>query len=637
MLPLRVRMCSILRRGFSSDNLIGSPVISVDQVFLLTPPNRCLHQFLGGLFVFLVATGCGGPSTTPGENQGAIPETHTPSTKIDQQKNDQSEAVAKDATFKLVQVLPDESNVDFVHVSGNSPQKPFPAANGSGMGMLDFDLDGKIDLYFATGRSFPLDDAESRPNRIYRNLGDWKFQDATLETGLDLRAYAAGVTVGDLNSDGFPDVYVTCFGPNHLFLNQGDGTFEKHLMASGGHFSTSAAMLDFDADGLLDLYVGNYGDWTFETNRFCGDRTRDVRIFCSPTSLEPAADCLLRNQGDESFVDVTTAAGLDQQQQKGRAQGVMATDVNSDGRVDIYIGNDITPNFLLINSEQGQFTSTAEITGTAFDRKGQMQAGMGVAGGDVNRDGRWDLFVTNFEDEYHTLYIQNSPTDFHDVSMTHGLAAASRPWVGWGTAFVDFDLDRWSDVIVTNGHVDDNLQDMQREGDYEQPALVWKNIHGRFEFLGASVGSYFQSPHPGRGLATGDLDNDGDWDVVITHQDQHPALLRNDVAKSASGPVKSVSLRLIGTASNRDAIGARVIIDSDESPFVLQVENGGSYLSAHDARLIVPVLDQQSIDLEIYWPSGKTSQLTGLKPFLQYDIVEPDMADSAPTVLIRPS
>lgn len=597
--------------------------------------SRSSFQVVGVIFLVLAMPGCGSSSTANRGAPGKVPEPHLSSKKIDQQGDATSDVASKNATYTLVQVFPDESHVDFLHVSGNSTEKPFPAANGSGMGMIDFDLDGRVDLYFATGRSFPLDDGESRPNRIYRNLGDWKFQDASRETGLDLRAYSAGVAVGDINSDGFPDVYVTCFGANHLFLNQGDGTFEKHLIASGGHFSTSAAMLDFDSDGLLDLYVGNYGEWTFEANRFCGDRTRDVRIFCSPTSLEPAADCLLRNQGDGSFVNVTTAAGLDRQ--KGRAQGVMATDVDGDGRVDIYIGNDITPNFLLMNSGQGQFTSTAEITGTAFDRKGQMQAGMGVAGGDVNRDGLWDLFVTNFEDEYNTLYIQNSPTDFHDVSMTHGLAAASRPWVGWGTASVDFDLDRWSDLMVTNGHVDDNLHEMQREGDYDQPALVWKNNHGRFEFLGETVGSYFQSPHPGRGLATGDLDNDGDWDVVISHQDQHPALLRNDVAELESGPVKSVSLRLLGTAGNRNAIGARVVIDSDELPFVMQVQNGGSYLSAPDARLIVPVLGQESIDLQIHWTSGKKSQLTGLKPFQQYDIVEPDTADSAPSVLPHPS
>ena len=593
------------------------------------------YRAVGVLVLAWAIAGCGNTSTTSGGKPGAISKTSPPSKKVDPTNEDLANATSKNATFELVEVAPAETNVDFLHVSGNSTQKPFPAANGSGMGMIDFDLDGNVDLYFATGRSFPLDDGESRPNMIYRNPGGWKFQDVTSDTGLGLRAYAVGVAVGDINSDGFPDVYLTCFGPNHLFLNQGDGTFENHPIASGGHFSTSAAMLDFDADGLLDLYVGNYGEWSLETNRFCGDRSRDVRIFCSPTSLEPESDCLLQNQGDGTFVDVTTAMGLDQQ--KGRAQGVLATDVDGDGRVDLYIGNDITPNFLLMNSAQGQFISTAEITGTAYDRKGQMQAGMGVAGGDVNRDGQWDLFVTNFEDEYHTLYVQNSPTDFHDVSMTHGLATASTPWVGWGTAIVDFDLDRWNDLIVTNGHVDDNLQDMQREGDYEQPALVWKNNQGRFDFLSESVGSYFQSPHPGRGLATGDLDNDGDWDVVITHQDQHPALLRNDVAKSDSGLVKSLNLRLIGTACNRDAIGARVVIDSDESPFILQIENGGSYLSAHDPRLIVPVLDQESIDLLIYWPSGKKSQLTGLKPFQQYDIVEPDTADSAPSVMIRPS
>ena len=542
----------------------------------------------------------------------------------------------QNATIQLFEVPVTATGVEFQHVSGNSKQKPFPAANGSGMGMIDCDLDGRVDLYFATGRSFPIDSGSDGPvNKIYRNLGEWKFQDVTSESGLGDPGYGVAVAVGDFDSDGFPDVYVTRFGRNRLYRNLGDGTFEPYPISFGGDFSTSAAFLDFNADGLLDLYVCSYGEWSFDENPFCGDRAADVRIFCSPKSLKPEQDCLLRNLGDGTFHDVTSAAGLDEQ--SGRAQGVLASDVDGDGDVDLYIGNDIHPNFLYLNTGGGEFSNVTEISGTAYDRNGQMQAGMGVAGGDVNRDGLSDLFVTNFEGEYNTLYLQHSANDFHDVSTTHGLAAASKPWVGWGTAIVDLNLDGWKDLIVTNGHVDDNLQQMSRDVPYEQPALVWQNNEGRFQMLGSSVGSYFQRSHPGRGLATADLDNDGDADVVITHQDQCPAVLRNDIVTEAPRPPASLCLRLIGKFSNRDAVGGRVIIQSAATPQIEQVKNGGSYLSAHDPRLILAVDQVGKIDIEIQWPSGVSSRISGLDPARDYDIVEPVKTGSAPLVFYRPS
>jgi enediyne biosynthesis protein E4 len=540
------------------------------------------------------------------------------------------------ATIQLFEVPVVASGVDFQHVSGNSKEKPFPAANGSGMGMIDCDLDGRFDLYFATGRSFPFESGSDGPvNRIYRNLGEWKFHDITSESGLGDTGYGVAVAVGDFDADGFPDVYVTRFGQNRLYRNLGDGTFEPYPDSSGGDFSTSAAFLDFNADGLLDLYVCNYGEWSFDENPFCGDRAADVRIFCSPKALKPEQDCLLQNAGDGTFRDVTSAAGLDEL--SGRAQGVLASDIDGDGDVDLYIGNDIHPNFLYLNSGGGEFSNVTEISGTAYDRNGQMQAGMGVAGGDVNRDGLWDLFVTNFEGEYNTLYLQHSLNDFHDVSTTHGLAAASKPWVGWGTAIVDLNLDGWKDLIVTNGHVDDNLQQMSRDVPYEQPALVWHNNEGRFQMLGSSVGRYFQNSHPGRGLATADLDNDGDKDVVITHQDQHPAVLRNDAMIADADPASSLCLRLIGRTSNRDAVGGSVTIRSAAGPQIEQVENGGSYLSAHDPRLILAVDNAGKIDIEIQWPSGVSSRIDGLDPARDYDIVEPAKTGSAPLVFYRPS
>lgn len=551
------------------------------------------------------------------------------------QPRTQPSPTPKTATFQLVEMPPESTGVDFLHVSGNSAEKPFPAANGSGVGALDYDRDGLVDIYFATGTHFPLDPARREPaNKIYRNRGDWKLNDVTAGAGMGHAGYSSGIAVGDYDCDGFPDVYVTCFGDDVLYRNMGDGTCENVPVIPGGNFSTSAAFLDYDADGLLDLYVGNYGKWSWEENKFCGDKARNVRIFCSPKSLEPESDRLLRNLGDGSFQDATADAGVDVV--NGRAQGVLSTDIDGDGRVDLYIGNDIHPNFMFMNSGGGKFAEVGESVGAAFDQGGQMQAGMGVAGADVNRDGLWDLFVTNFEDESHTLYLQTAPSNFYDVSATHGITAPSKPWVGWGVAFVDFDLDEWKDLIVTNGHVDDNLKEMGQNSPYEEPALVWKNADGRFDFLGDAVGGYFERPHPGRGLATADFDNDGDCDVVIVHQDRQPALLRNDVATTGDSRPSSLSFRLIGTRSNRDAIGARVEIKSRGAPRIEQVQGGGSYLSAPDLRLIVAAPRGESTDVEIVWPSGIRSAIEGLQPDREYTIIEPFETGSLPQYFAHP-
>lgn len=541
--------------------------------------------------------------------------------------------------FQLVEIPPETSGIRFRHVSGNAADKPFPAANGSGVGALDYDLDGRRDLYFATGTSFPLDATRRGPvNRMYRNLGGWKFDDVSQQTGLDHNGYSSGIAVGDFDADGFPDVYVTCFGANRLYRNCGDGSFaDVEMKADAGVFSTSAAFFDYDGDGLLDLYVCNYGTWSYERNRFCGDRSRGIRKFCSPKSLKPERDVLLRNEGDGTFRDVTAQAGLDKQ--IGRGQGVLATDVNGDGKIDLYLGNDIHPNFLYLNQGNGRFRDLSEASGTAYDSDGRMQAGMGVAGADVDRDGRWDLFVTNFDGEHSTLYLQSAGDVFNDVSSTSGIAAASKPWVGWGTAFVDFDLDGWKDLIVTNGHVDDNLKAFGQDSPYEQPALVWRNVRGRFRLLGESAGRYLRRPHAGRGLAVVDLDNDGAADVVVTHQDQPPALLRNVVKPRGGRGGRSITLRLVGTRSNRDAIGSRVVVASHTAPRVEQIQGGGSYLSAHDLRLTVAVEDgRPAIDVEITWPSGRRDALKGMTPGYQYDILEPSggSSSSRPRLMKRP-
>jgi hypothetical protein len=312
------------------------------------------------------------------------------------------------------------------------------------------------------------------------------------------------------------------------------------------------------------------------------------------------------NQGDGTFRDGMAESKLNVK--PGRVQGVIAADVNDDGWTDIYVGNDLTPNFLFLNNRDGTYRDVSELSATAFDYLGQRQAGMGVDAGDVNGDGLVDLFVTNFEHEHNTLYQNVSGEFFIDASHKFNLALPSLPWVGWGTAFVDFDLDTWLDIIVSNGHVDDNRHLLGQEVPYEEPALLHQNNGGRrFESLDLQGGSYFAKRHVGRALAIADFDNDGDQDVVIGHQDGPPVLLENVVRESFNG----VTLQLIGTIGNRRAVGASLVAHGGEHEQRSQIKGGGSYLSANDLRQVFAMPPQlNELEVEIKWPSRMTTRLT---------------------------
>ncbi|TXT28094.1 MAG: ASPIC/UnbV domain-containing protein [Planctomycetota bacterium] len=506
------------------------------------------------------------------------------------------------------------SGIDFVHVSGDSVEKPFPAANGSGLGMLDFDLDGWQDLYFLTGTPFPVDAKRKEPrNRMYRNRGGLYFEDVTDLTGLGHTGFSAGLT-------------------------RGDGTFEEVAASAGvndAEWAASAACLDFDHDGLLDLYVCNYGKWTLETNPYCGDRVRGIRIVCSPRSIEPVDDLLYRNLGDGRFENVTAAMGLTGVPERG--QGVIAADYNNDGWIDLYVGNDLNPNSLFLNRGGTKFESMGELMGVAYDYVGNMQASMGVDAADVNGDGWLDLFVTNFEDE-HNAYYENLRGEFFDeVAHQRGLARESLPWVGWGCQFVDFDFDQQLDLIVVNGHVDSNRHLLGQDATYKQPPLAWKFNGKRFEFLGKTAGPYFESRWCARGLAVGDLDNDGATDVVIGHQDAAPALLRNLNRARGSAESRIVQIQLVGTNSNRDAVGAKLIAEGPNGTSqVRTIRGGGSYLSAHDLRqILVTAESNQPIAVSIHWPNGRQHTLEPLMPGHQYVVTEPDPSDAKPIVVDR--
>lgn len=511
--------------------------------------------------------------------------------------------------FQFTSVLAD-SGIDFRHESGDSSLKAFPAANGSGIGVLDLDRDGLRDLLFLTNNLFEPGSV-GNSNRCYRNRGAMHFTDVTLQSGLGFVGYSAGVAVGDFNSDGFSDLYLSCYGEDLLYENCGDGTFQNISHTSGAInplWGTSAAFIDIDGDGLLDLYSGNYAKWSPEENAFCGDQKKHVRMYCSPKSVVPERDVLYRNAGDGTFVDVSQESGI--LAAVGRTQGVLVLDLNDDGRTDLYVTNDLNPNTLWINQGNGQFMDQANTLGVAYDFRGAAQAGMGVTSADANRDGRFDLFVTNYEGEHNAYYEQDAAGYFSENSHPRGLAAASLPWIGWGTMLADFDLDGWADIFVLNGHTDNNLHDLGREGQYAQPPLFWRNERGQFQQVTPKDSPFFEQGHPGRGLAIADVDNDLDWDVLCNHQDLPPELLRNDSSRSSASTV--LQLQLIGTELNRDAIGAKVRCQVGDRTIVEQVIGGGSYLCASDTRLVL-VIPKSEVStprkLEIQWGQNHRTEV----------------------------
>lgn len=530
-----------------------------------------------------------------------------------------------------------QTGIDFRHNSGTSLEKPFPAANGSGVAIFDFDLDGNADLYFATGTPFPVDTSRASPtNRLYRNVAELKYVDVTPASGLGHNGYSAGLAVGDFNSDGFPDVYVACHGENCLYQNLGDGTFERVGKAAGvAHpgWATSAALFDADGDGLLDIYVCHYGQWDLASNEFCGDEAKNIRTYCSPTTIKPVPDVFFRNRGDGTFEDYTAAAGL--LDRSARSQGVVAADLNNDGAIDLYLGNDLHANSCFMNDGAGVFRDVSELSGVGYDFAGTMQAGMGVDASDIDGDGLFELFVTNFRNEHNTLYKNLGKGQFQDLSHRSRLAHESLAWVGWGTVFADFDLDGWSDVVVTNGHVDDNRHLLGQDEPYKQPPIVWRNVGGTFEHLRDTAGPFFTRERVGRGLAASDLDNDGDTDLVIGHQDGAPAILRNARIGESSAQRPSFTLRLVGTRSNRDAIGSSITLRTSARVKTQQVKGGGSYLSAHDRRQVFAVkADDQDVAIEIRWPSGHVSMPILVQAGRHYVIIEP-AADAETTVFTQ--
>jgi len=495
------------------------------------------------------------------------------------------------------------AGLHFKHWNGASPEKYVLETMGSGVAFLDYNNDGLLDIYLVNGGTVPGHPAPAPVrNALYRNNGDGTFTDVTDDAGVGGNGYyGMGVAAADYDGDGWTDLFVTTFGRNILYHNNGDGTFTDvtdRAGVAGGGWSTSAAFLDYDRDGRLDLFVARYVNFDFDHNVTCGDPVRRIRAYCHPDVYDGMTSLLYHNNGDGTFTDVSKSSGI--AAHVGKGLGVVAADFDEDGWIDIFVANDSMRNFLFRNRGDGTFEEIGIASGAALDESGRPHAGMGTAAGDYDGDGRLDLIVTNLDREYNELY-RNLGKGFVDASYQTGFAAPSLPFVGWGTEFFDYDNDGDLDVLVVNGHVIDNIELFRTDSTYRQRKLLFENIGGRFREVAAQHGAALMVPQVSRGAAFGDYDNDGDVDVVVQNLGGSPELLRND----GGNRNRWISLALEGTKSPRDPIGTRVRCTVAGRVLTRYLAGGGSYLSSSDHRIHIGLGKADRAErIEIQWPSG---------------------------------
>jgi enediyne biosynthesis protein E4 len=508
--------------------------------------------------------------------------------------------------------------IDFKHENSATSSKYLVETMGGGVALFDYDNDGRLDVFFTNGAR--IDDPmppgklpdKSDPkfwNRLYRQDADGTFSDVTEKaglTGMPQNRYGMGAAVGDYDNDGFPDLYVTNYGGNTLYRNNGDGTFsdvtQKAGVAASG-WSTSAGFFDADNDGKLDLFVTRYVDWTFQNNGYCGEKKPGYRAYCHPDNYAGTTSVLFHNNGDGTFTDVSAKAGL--AGATGKGLGVSFADYDQDGFVDVYVANDSVQSFLFHNNGDGTFTELGLLVGVGFNEDGKTFAGMGVDFADYDNDGRPDIVVTDLSNERYRLFRQSSDGTFQDATHSSGLGAATLLFSGWSTRFFDYDNDGWKDIFVAQGHVMDTIEKTSPNLRYLEPPLLLRNESGRF--VRARAGEALEKDWPGRGAAFGDLDKDGDVDVVVSNVGQRPLVLRND-----GGNAKSwLGIRTAGRTSNRDGIGCRVKVVPASGPVqYFTVNTTAGYLSASDKALLVGLGGAaMARHVEIRWPSGVVQKL----------------------------
>ena len=501
-----------------------------------------------------------------------------------------------------------------VNVSGTEHDKSYIVeTTGAGVAILDYDRDGLMDLFFVNGDRLGDKAGQSR-HYLYRNLGALRFQDVTEEAGIRGTGWGQGVCVGDVDNDAYADIFVTHWGPPVLFRNQGDGTFadetrSRGLPHTGRRWSTGCAFLDYDRDGDLDVFVANYLQFDPDKTPKPGEseecRWRGVAVLCGPRGLPAETMSLYRNNGRGEFEDVSASAGVSGPR-KYYGFTAFNADFDGDGWTDVYISCDSTPSLLFHNQKDGTFEEVGLVSGTAYNLDGMEQAGMGVTAGDYDGDGRLDIFKTNFSSDTHTLYRNEGDMFFTDETIPAGLAVNTQ-YLGWGTAFLDVDNDGWKDLFVANGHVYPDIDRTALAETFRQPRLLyWNRRDGAFYDASDESGPAIRAKHSSRGVAVGDLDNDGGLEIVIVNMHEAPSLLRNEGERGSAILIQAV------TAQGRLAIGARISVSTRNRTQVDEVRSGGYHISQGDFRVHFGLGAATTTDVSIRWPDGRTDKFEDL-------------------------
>ena len=521
--------------------------------------------------------------------------------------------------FRFVDVTT-TSGIHFEHNSGAYGGKLLPETLGSGCAFLDYDADGWQDILLVNSMDWPGYKRQRTTLKLYRNNRNGTFTEVTEAVGLDVEMYGMGVAVGDYNNDGFPDIFVSCVGQSRLFRNTGKGMFQDVTKSSGlfgrQGLSTSAVWIDYDRDGFLDLFVCNYVRWSAEHDVFCSLDGRS-KSYCTPEAYRGDTCWLYHNRGNGTFEDVTATSGIFDSSSK--SLGVAMLDYDQDGWPDLLVANDTQPNKLYRNLHDGKFKDVAVEAGLAFSTEGKARAGMGVDAGDFDNSGKTGIIITNFDNEMIGLY-RASAKGYDDIAVETGLGSASKNTLGFGCVFCDVDLDGRLDIAVANGHIDETVRNIRGNVGYAQAPQLFQNLGGgKFRDVASEIGDDFDRPKVARGLAVGDFDRDGDLDLLLTTNNGGSYLYRNDVSNGN----RSIRFHLVGTESNRDAIGATVRIYVNGQVQARMVRSGSSYLSQSELPVTFGVGKRDQIEkVEISWPSGQTEEHTKLATGRSYQVIE---------------
>jgi hypothetical protein len=547
------------------------------------------------------------PQQTPAQRTGRSYDSNTPARRAPPPApQSQSPVTFTDITA--------QSGVTFRQYASPTSQKYLPETMGGGVALFDFDNDGRLDIFFTNGARLqdPMPDG-ARPdksdprfwNRLYHQKADGTFEDVTERAGLRGEGYSMGVAAGDFDGDGFVDLYVTSLSGGTLYRNRGDGTFEdvtQKLKAAVPGWTTSAGWLDFDRDGRLDLFVARYMDWDFRSGAlYCG--SPQVRAYCHPDNFKGASPVLLHQKSDGTFEDVSAKAGI--ADPGGKSLGIAFADFDGDGFTDIFVANDNARQFLFRNKGDGTFEDVALLAGVGYDENGKQFSGMGVDAADYDNDGNVDVFVTALSNETYPLFRNNGDMTFAYATSSAGVSLVSIPYSGWGTRFADFDNDGLRDIFVAQGHVLDTIEKTTGFLAYRQPPLLMRNTGKTFVNVSDSAGLTMKLA--ARGAAFGDINNDGQTDVVLAETDGPPVILRNNGTKN-----HWLGLSLVGSKGNRQALGARVVVtDSAGGRQVFDVTSAGSYLSSNDPRVVAGLGTKTGArSVEVRWPDGRTQTIS---------------------------